>query len=616
MAPMAGKLSAMPSAGGNHAPAPAWTPWPGNRIEIAVLVLVGACSLAYACLLPSFEGPDEPEHLAYVRAWATGGEIRRPVPGERFEWGYQITQPPLYYAIAGTWARLLRAEFPQTIALNATQNSRFPFIRHDLPGERFPWSGAHRGLRLLRLPSVLFGIATAWVLLAAGRLLFAGDEQRSALWVGLSLFIPAMQQAFSTVSNDGLAVLLGSAGIALAVAIVRRHSNSLLTLGACGLFLGLSFIAKYTAIIVVLTVATILSLDCALHYRRGTDRAKRALAFALPLSLVVGLQVLANELRFGEPFPGPLLREIFPALFRSEPAAVPWILGQIASAALERFGVDLCWQTCQVPWLSPLLLGAWGTAWAVSSGWVLLRCLRRAPLAAEHWLPIAALFVALAFITWVTRASTSLQLRHALVAWPLLALPFAQLPRISAALWCRARGWVLFAAFMVLALGHGSLWKTFRESHRPAAEPERDVDYHDYLYSHVRNRKRGLAYLGQGTHLGYDVERAFREGNWSGVVDLVERSAGTRLPRLETSFFYGASLALSGRGEDALVEIARIAARYPPARPLHVELALGQRGARAARELLKRYQATPEGPLREQLLRLESKLDRGPEAKK
>ncbi len=49
-----------------------------SAAERTVLALFAVLTLAYAGLVPSFEGPDEPEHAAYVHAWAAGGTVVPP----------------------------------------------------------------------------------------------------------------------------------------------------------------------------------------------------------------------------------------------------------------------------------------------------------------------------------------------------------------------------------------------------------------------------------------------------------------------------------------------------------------------------------------------------------
>lgn len=77
------------------------------------------------------------------------------------------------------------------------------YLRHDLPGQRFPWAQEHRGLRLLRMPGVLFGMVTALTLFRLGRSLFSGDPWARAPWLGLGLLAPNLLQSLTIVGNEG-----------------------------------------------------------------------------------------------------------------------------------------------------------------------------------------------------------------------------------------------------------------------------------------------------------------------------------------------------------------------------------------------------------------------------
>ena len=285
------------------------------RLERAVVVAFAVLLLSYLVWLPSFEGPDEPEHIAHVRAWATGASIEVPAEGTRPEWGYQIVQPPLYYALAGVWSRVVGPEFTDAIAINPTQNPGFPFIRHDVEGERFPWSGAHRGLRWLRLPSVVFGLLTAWVLVWMGRELFGSDSWSRALWLAAVLLTPNIVQAFASVSNDGLAILAASVGLAAAVAVIRSEGPATRWAGLCGLALGIAIGIKLTAVIAAATAATILVVDAVRKKDLRTTLTTLAAAL-LPLIVCVAALLASNQLRFGDATLETVRNEMLPAFVR------------------------------------------------------------------------------------------------------------------------------------------------------------------------------------------------------------------------------------------------------------------------------------------------------------
>ena len=244
-------------------------------------------ALAYALLLPSFEGPDEPEHSRHIEAWASGAAIEMPQPGQPPEWGYEIVQQPFYYWLLGHYARLVKPQYHGPISLNASQNPRFPFIRHDLPGHSFPWTGEHWGLRLLRLPSVLFGLLTAMVILRLGKELFPDDGWSRALFLSLSLLTPNILHIFAVVGNEGLTLLLSNSAIVLAIIILHRTTPSPWLFGSCGVILGLALATKLNAFVPIMTVGSLLALDMCIR-RRWAYYLKGGLILGLPLLIIGG----------------------------------------------------------------------------------------------------------------------------------------------------------------------------------------------------------------------------------------------------------------------------------------------------------------------------------------
>jgi len=578
------------------------------RLERAVVVAFAVLLLSYLVWLPSFEGPDEPEHIAHVRAWATGASIEVPAEGARPEWGYQIVQPPLYYALAGVWSRVVGPEFTDAIAINPTQNPGFPFIRHDVEGERFPWSGAHRGLRWLRLPSVVFGLLTAWVLVWMGRELFGSDSWSRALWLAAVLLTPNIVQAFASVSNDGLAILAASVGLAAAVAVIRSEGPATRWAGLCGLALGIAIGIKLTAVIAAATAATILVVGAVRKKDLRTTLTTLAAAL-LPLIVCVAALLASNQLRFGDATLETVRNEMLPAFVRPMPVPLAWLLRRIVELVPPTFGVDLAWQTVRLPGFSLAFFGVWLAA-CLATGTSLMLRRQDEPSSWIGWIGWISLFWALIFLVWMSRNQTDLQLRHLLVVWPVLMLPLAGALRAIPFRSEWAKGSVATLLILGLLAGNVAVLIQFGSFQRPAEDPDFDRDYHTYLYSHVRNPQRAKSYLRYGTHLLYDIEAAYRAQDWEGVVARVESEAPP--PAFVSTAQHTRVMALAqlGRVPEALDTLAELAPDYPEARPTHVTLILSSRGPAAARALLEKYLAETEGTAREALLQLQQRVDR------
>jgi hypothetical protein len=574
-----------------------------RRLKHAIVAAFALLSLAYLALLPSFEGPDEPEHIAHLRAFAEGATLRAPTPGAAPEWGYEIVQPPVYYVVAGAWARVIGPEFARRIVINPTQNARFPFIRHDLAGERFPWTAEHRGLRWLRLPSVVFGLLTAWVLLGVGRRLFGGDSWPLALWLGAALLTPSILQAFATVSNDGLAILLSCMGLAAAMRVSDLDARAARWAAVCGLALGVAISVKVTAILAAATVGTVLGVDAL--QRRGVRRAFSTLgAAAAPLLTCVAALLLSNHLRFGDPTLQRLNDELLPSLIQPVPTPVPLVLEGIAALVPPSFGVDLAWQTVRLPGLALSLFWSWLAACLVVAASLLAR--RQTDPAA--WLGLVALGLSLTFMIWMLRTYTNLQVRLLLVVWPVLMLPLGAALRALPPRWEAVRGALATAAILGLLVGNGILLVRFGALHQPDGNPAFDRDYHTYVYTYVRNTDRADLYLRSGTHQLYDIRAAYRREDWESVIQLVTAEALPEEIAPTAEHLRAVALAQLGQVSEALEVLAALAPSYAPARATHVALLLSSRGPDVARPQLEKYLQGSEGLVRAELLELDQRM--------
>ncbi len=234
----------------------------GRRL-ILVLFLFTGISIWYLLWIPPFEGPDEPEHLAYVSRLAEGRGF--PPQGEA-AWQTPIrqeaSQPPLYYILASLPARLVgtvdppaeyrpNPHFPSNAPGTIADNKN---VAIHYPSDTSPLHGGWLALYLARGVSILSGIAT---LVAAFGLLREFAPSRPDLALAGTLLVALVPQvAFMSVlvSNDMIAAATGSLTLWGLASLLRRGPTSrrgLLT----GIAFGLALLSKASSLSLALPLS-------------------------------------------------------------------------------------------------------------------------------------------------------------------------------------------------------------------------------------------------------------------------------------------------------------------------------------------------------------------------
>ncbi|MDP7396128.1 MAG: glycosyltransferase family 39 protein [Lentisphaeria bacterium] len=571
------------------------------KLALGIFVLV---DLLFVLWIPSFEGPDESEHYRYVIALADRAPVHPIDPGDPTRYGYEIYQPPLYYLIAAGWAKLARVEPMTALTVNPSQNPRYPFIRHDLPDHTLPWAGMHRGLRKMRLLSLLAGVATALLVLQLGELLMpASIPGRLALFA--LVFTPNMLQVFATVSNDGLCIALAMGGIVAAIHAGKRPECVAIHL-ASGVLLGLAVLTKFTGLAVVATVGCFLLIDV---IRTGLSRQRLAGAAAwfLPVLLLAGGYMAYSSQLYGDPTRELLLTTLCPGMRKPEAAGVVFILGELARDMSNGILVQLCWNSVHFLWGSRLLTALWLVTTVVWCGRCVLCIKRHKPLRTVDWVPLLAFAWALAFQVAANRHFASMQVRHMLPLWPLMAAAPAMLaahasrPRQAAA--------QVIVALAILLPATAVAWSmlTFNRFYGAAVEATADRDYDTYLYAYHRNRQRGDSYLATGDFVAYDVAAQFQKGNWAAVRQTVEGAATSQLSP-EIGHMYAVALLESGEYDRAAAVSERLAAVRPATAIVHLRALFAMGLKDDASRHLTVYLSRSEGRLNDALLALRKEL--------
>ena len=201
-----------------------WIPQTDTDLSrIQVFVFLGVCIALWVALfwnntkmLPFVSGYDSKDHLAYIKYIQERHAL--PLPNE----GYEMFQPPLYYAISTGVLSVLR--------LSASD------------------AGA---VAVLRAVTMLFGIANFIFVFLSVRLLFSRQAFTQLIGLITAAFLPMQLYLSHYVTNETLAATLASASLYLGLQALLAENESfwqLFSLGAC---VGAAMLAKATGLLLV-----------------------------------------------------------------------------------------------------------------------------------------------------------------------------------------------------------------------------------------------------------------------------------------------------------------------------------------------------------------------------
>ena len=136
--------------------------WPLLIIIGVFLILVGL----YSSATPPFEGPDEPQHYAYIEWLVEHNDFP---PQGKASWNTPVqqesSQPPLYYLISSIPARYAGVDGPRAEYRPNPYPLRFPLLHPDndnraihYPADASLLEGGWLSFYLARGVTVLFGI--------------------------------------------------------------------------------------------------------------------------------------------------------------------------------------------------------------------------------------------------------------------------------------------------------------------------------------------------------------------------------------------------------------------------------------------------------------------------
>jgi len=266
------------AAGASLAWARGWLPAALRRLQAPPGLLAGAIAAAWGLLiannlprLPASMGMDVHGHLEYMEY--LNAKLAVPLATD----GWQMFQPPLYYALSVLVSRPLLGV---------------------LSGDAL--------LRLLRLVPMLCGLALALLCHRASRAVFPGRRDLQAIATGVGALAPMSLALAQSLGNEPLAAVWSAWAIALGLEALRDPALAadVRRQVVLGVVLGLGLLTKAS---VLLVAPPLLAAGIAALRRGGASRGAIVAAVARVggvCALLSGWYYARNWIRLGRPFVG------------------------------------------------------------------------------------------------------------------------------------------------------------------------------------------------------------------------------------------------------------------------------------------------------------------------
>jgi 4-amino-4-deoxy-L-arabinose transferase-like glycosyltransferase len=282
-----------------------WPQWHLALILLGYVILVGL----YSWFTPPFEGPDEPQHFAYI-TWLAAGKGFPPQGEEAWDTPVQQEsgQSPLYYMLGSIPARLLGAvESPVDYRPNPHFVGPYPRLGPDNDNRAIhyttdtsPLQGGWLALYVIRLLSLAFGLLLLISVYGLARQIF---PQLPTLALAAALIVAVNPQVLfisSVVSNDIPGAALSALTLwLLALLLIRGQSRArAITLG---LAYGLAFLTKASTVMLVVPIGAGLLWLWLSHRASLISVVKAGVQFSLGLLLVAGWWLIRSFRLYGSP---------------------------------------------------------------------------------------------------------------------------------------------------------------------------------------------------------------------------------------------------------------------------------------------------------------------------
>jgi 4-amino-4-deoxy-L-arabinose transferase-like glycosyltransferase len=238
--------------------------WAITGIIVAFITL----GVTYSVVTPIFEASDELWHYPFVKHLADGNGLPVQDANADQPWRQEGSQPPLYYALSALatfWIDTSDAyeghpplpwHNPHVDNGLLTADGNTNLVVHSQQ-EAFPWHGTTLAVHLIRLLSVLMGVATVLLTYLITLEVFPGREDLALGAAAVNAFTPMFLFISGAVNNDNLVMPLCSLALLMMVRMANRKpvlsyvegsQISIVRWALLGLVIGLAILTKESAI--------------------------------------------------------------------------------------------------------------------------------------------------------------------------------------------------------------------------------------------------------------------------------------------------------------------------------------------------------------------------------
>jgi len=302
-------------------------------LSVLFLLLVAA----YAVVTPIFEGFDAQAHYTAATYYRAERQFPLLTP-ETVGYSYElITQPPLYFVLAG----LAASGWPVDASLALVDKSENRYFNKSLSHRQsiiLPATTveALAPAWIARLVSMLGGLLTLFCTWRLAQILFPRQVWLATAAVAVAVFNPQFLYISVSITNDGWAAGMAALVIALAAraAVVEHSPRAWLWVG---LAFGLAGLTKYSALL----AAAPAGLLWLLYWRQAGWRAAAAAALWAGggFLALAGWWFARNFLLYGEIVPFARMAEVLPTMRRPVPYDLPTTMAYLPWLVASFWGV-------------------------------------------------------------------------------------------------------------------------------------------------------------------------------------------------------------------------------------------------------------------------------------
>lgn len=335
-----------------------------HRAFTAIVVAFAILTQAYSAFLPTYEGPDEYQHMAYILLVRQQGRLPHPEFDFDSPVRQESSQPPLYYVTAALYSFALPFDYGN-VSSNPPSNpwrglgapedymdNRNTYMM--IPGGHIMDDTLLNEIQIaswLRRFSLVYGVLTLITVYAGALTLWPTQRWLALGSVALFAFNPQMLQAFATITNDTAVILFGALTLTTSLHL-RRHPHSVKLALLGGLFAGLGMLAKANGLILI--VAPVMALLVGWRQQKGTigQLIRQGMIIGVAAFAAGGWWYLRSLILFGD-LDGSSTHIQMP--WATNAPLTPAVILERLLVTLRSGWADLSWGATYLPWIAYII---------------------------------------------------------------------------------------------------------------------------------------------------------------------------------------------------------------------------------------------------------------------